>query len=618
MNAAGRPDAQPAACAVLARKYLRPGEAGADDVFRRVARALVALEPAATCDTQEAAFLRAMRAGLLPSGRILSGAGTGSSATLASCFVQPVGDSIFHTEGGHPGIYVALAEATETMRRGGGVGYDFSRIRPRGCRVGGTGGVASGPVSFLPVFERSAATIEGAGARSGAQMAVLRCDHPDIEAFIEAKRAGGLLHFNLSVGITDAFIRAALADEPWPLVHRVPPGWAGATCQDDGQWVHASVPARALLERLARNACDHGDPGVLFLDAIARENPLGDLETIAAANPCGEQPLPPRGSSCLVSIDLTRLVRRPFEPDAVLDAQALDELTRVGVRLLDNVIELTPWPLPAQREEARATRRIGLGFTGLADALAMLGLRYGSPASCRMAAHVAETMRDAAYSASVELAAERGPFPRFDAHRYLGVGSFAARLPAALRERIVVHGLRHSHLLAVAPAGSISLALADNASPGIEPVFAWRGLRRLRADPARAADEVVVEDPAWRLWRSRPGGAAALPEAFVTAGELTPEAQLAVVAAVAPFIDGGIAKTVQLAPGASPAEVVETFARAWRAGLKGLACFRPNPVTGSVLAPLEGGVARLPASVPAQVQAGAVCGPAQPVNSARC
>lgn len=589
MSAVGRLDAQPAACTVLARKYLQPGETGADDVFRRVARALAVLEPTATCDTQEAAFLQAMRAGLLPSGRILCTAGTGSSATMASCFVQPVGDSIFHTEGGHPGIYVALAEATETMRRGGGVGYDFSRIRPKGCRVAGTGGVASGPVSFLQVFEHSAATIQGAGARSGAQMAVLRCDHPDIEAFIEAKRAGGLVHFNLSVGLTDAFMRAALADEPWPLVHRIEPGWAGAPRRADGQWVHASVSARALLGRLVRQACDHGDPGVLFLDGIARENPLGDLETIAATNPCGEQPLPPYGSCCLASIDLTRLVRRPFEPDAVLDAQALDDLTRVGVRLLDNVLALTAWPLPAQRDEAHATRRIGLGFTGLADALAMLGLRYGSPASCRLAAHVAETMRDAAYAASVDLAAERGAFARFDAHRYLAASSFAARLPAGLRERILVHGLRHSHLLAVAPTGSISLALADNASPGIEPVLAGQARRTLRTGPGQEGQvsQAVVEDRAWRWWRALRGAEAPLPSAWVTAREVAPEAQLAVVAAVAPFIDAGIAKTVLLAADTPATQVSEILVQAWRAGLKGLTFFRPNPVTGVVLEPVE-------------------------------
>jgi ribonucleoside-diphosphate reductase alpha chain len=589
MDAFAGLELQPAARTVLARKYLQPGEVEVDDVLRRVARALAAPEPAASCDAQETAFLHAMRAGLLPAGRILATAGTGASAALASCFVQPVGDSIFHTEGGHPGIYVALAEATETMRRGGGVGYDFSRIRPRGCRVAGTGCVASGPLSFLQLFEHSAATIQGSGARSGAQMAVLRCDHPDIEAFMDAKEAGGLVHFNLSVSLTDAFVQAAQADAPWPLVHRVEPGRPGAARRADGQWVHAVVRARALLDRLARQACDHGDPGVLFLDTIARENALADLESIAAANPCGEQPLPPYGSCCLASIDLTRLVRRPFGPDAALDAQALADLTRTGVRMLDNALELSAWPLPAQRDEARATRRIGLGFTGLADALAMLGLRYGSPASCTLAAHVAETMRDAACSASIDLAAERGAFPRFDAHRYLEAGAHTARLPTALRERIRVHGLRHSHRLALAPAGSISLALADNASPGIEPVFAWQARRRLRTGLAACTEPgpEVVEDRAWRLWRALRGARSPLPEAFVTARDLAPQAQLAVVAAVAPFIDGGIAKTVQLGPQASPVQVGDALVQAWRAGLKGLTFFRANPVTGAALEPLS-------------------------------
>ena len=582
-DAAALPDLQEAAARVLAHKYLQPGESRAAQVFERVARALAQAEPVGQREGRQAEFRHAMQAGLLPSGRILATAGTASRGSLASCFVQPVGDSIFHTESGHPGIYVALAEATETMRRGGGVGYDFSRIRPRGCAVRGTGGVASGPLSFLQLFECSAATIQAPGARSGAQMAVLRCDHPDVLDFIDAKARGGFVHFNLSVGITDAFMQAAANDEPWPLVHAAMPAGQSAP-RADGQWIHAELPARTLLARVAAAACSHADPGVLFLDTIARDNPLQGLETLAAANPCGEQPLPPYGGCCLASIDLTRCVQRAFLPDASFDAQALHSLVRTAVRMLDDALEVTAWPLPAQREEARAKRRIGLGFTGLGDALVMLGLRYGSAASCRLAAHVAETLRDAAYEASVELAAERGPFPMFDAHRYLDTASFAARLPEALRARIRVHGLRHSHLLAIAPTGSISLALADNASPGIEPVQAWQARRRLRTG-AGPPEELAVQDRAWREWQSARGPGAPLPEAFVTASQVEPMAQLAMVAAVAPYVDGGISKTLALPAQADAAQVRACIVQAWRAGLKGLTVFRDNPVTGSLFSP---------------------------------
>jgi ribonucleoside-diphosphate reductase alpha chain len=589
--------AQEAAARVLAHKYLQPGELEVGQVFERVARALARAEPVGQREARQAEFLQAMQAGLLPSGRILATAGTASRGTLASCFVQPLGDSIFHTEGGHPGIYVALAEATETMRRGGGVGYDFSRIRPRGCAVRGTGGLASGPLSFLQVFECSASTIQAPGARSGAQMAVLRCDHPDILGFIDAKSRGGLVHFNLSVGVTDAFMRAVQHDERWPLVHTsapagqaasvghtTPPALPANPLRADGRWTHAELPARTVLARLAEAAWSHGDPGVLFLDTIARDNPLQGLEALNATNPCGEQPLPPYGGCCLASIDLTRLVRRPFTAEASLDAQALHGLARTAVRMLDDALEIAAWPLPAQHEQARAKRRIGLGFTGLGDALAMLGLRYGSAASCRLAAHVAETLRDAAYEASVDLAIERGAFPMFDAHRYLDATSFAARLPEALRARIRVHGLRHSHLLAIAPTGSISLALADNVSPGIEPVQAWQGRRRLRTGPA-SPQEVEVEDRAWRLWRQAQGPDAPLPEAFVSAPRVEPMAQLAVAAAVAPYVDGGISKTLALPEPCDAAQVRACIVQAWHAGLKGLTVFRANPVTGSVFSP---------------------------------
>ena len=618
---------QPLSLQVLRLKYAQAGEHGAEDVQRRVALALAQAEQPDVRAEWALRFMQAQRDGFVPAGRILATAGTGVDATLASCFVQPVGDSVLHGEGGWPGLYGALAEAAETMRRGGGVGLDFSRIRPRGAWVAGTNGLASGPVPFMQVFDCSAGTVQSMGERRGAQMGVLRCDHPDIETFVQAKRSGGLTHFNLSVGVTDAFMQAVQADEPWPLVHAAAPGpalrEAGAAQRADGRWSYRVVGARPLWQAIVQAAWQCGDPGLLFLDAIRRDNPLQAVEEICATNPCGEQPLPPYGGCCLGSVDLRRFVRRPFEPDAWLDAAALAQVCGVAVRMLDNALQRCRWPLHAQREEAQAKRRIGLGFTGLADALVLLGLRYDSVAGRQMAAHMAETMRDAAVAASIDLAQERGPFPLFDAHRHLDHESFASRWPAALRQRARVDGLRHSHLLAVAPAGSISLALADNASAGIEPVFDWSVERTLR-DLSGGTATWQVHSPAWRLWRALEGPQAALPESFVTAQDLAPADHVAMVAAVAPYIDGGIAKTVNLGAARSPEDVGEVFRQAWRSGLKGLTVFRPNSVTGTVMQVSKTRSAGQ-ADEPARIdqldqldQPGRPDKPGQPPNSKRC
>ncbi|WP_428422493.1 adenosylcobalamin-dependent ribonucleoside-diphosphate reductase [Methylibium sp.] len=580
--------AQDISADVLLEKYAKGDERSIDDVNRRVARALAQAEPAAQRARWEARFAEALRAGFLPAGRIQSAAGTGLSATLINCFVQPVGDSISHTEDGHPGIYTALTEAAETMRRGGGVGYDFSRIRPRGAWVGSTRSNASGPVSYMRVFDRSCETVESAGARRGAQMGVLRCDHPDIEEFIHAKDAGDLKNFNLSVGVTDAFMEAVQADAEIELVHRAEPGPAQKEAgayrrgQAGGSWVYRKRRARELWDQIMRSTYDHAEPGVLFLDHINRDNNLAYCESIAATNPCGEQPLPPYGCCCLGSIDLTRFVRDPFEDQARFDEAAFVALAQVAVRMLDNVLDVTVWPLAQQREEARAKRRIGLGFTGLGDALVMLNLRYDAAPARAMAARIAELMRDTAYEASMELARERGAFLLFNADLYLSATSFASRLPAALRERIRAHGLRNSHLLSIAPTGTISLAFADNASNGIEPAFSWSYTRKKRL-PDGSAREYPVEDHAWRLYRHLKGERAALTPAFVTALELSAQAHEAMVAAVAPYVDTAISKTVNVPADYPYADFQHLYLDAWESGLKGLATYRPNSVLGSVL-----------------------------------
>ncbi len=610
--------AQPISRDVLAEKYFKPGETGLDQLYGRVARALASVEKPELRAEWEEKFLANLHAGAIGAGRIMSAAGTDIQATLINCFVQPVGDAIQGRDAdGYPGIHEALREAAETMRRGGGVGYDFSRIRPKGAFVKGTHSFASGPCSYMNVFDQSCSTVESAGSRRGAQMGVLRIDHPDVLEFITAKRTPGRWNnFNVSVGVSDAFMQAVAAGTDWELVHKAEPGEKvkakGAYQRADGLWVYRKVSARELWDTIMTSAYDFAEPGILFLDQIGRDNNLNYTEQIEATNPCGEQPLPPYGCCDLGPIILTNFVRHPFgaggEPR--FDFDAFEQVVAVQVRALDNVLDVTFWPLEQQRAESASKRRIGVGFTGLGNALTMLKLRYDREDGRQMAAEIGRRMRDAAYRASVELAKEKGPFPRFNVDGYLAEGTFASRLPADIQADIRQHGIRNSHLLSIAPTGTVSLAFADNASNGIEPAFSW-GYKRNKREHDGGTSSYMVEDHAFRLYRSlidasvTPEQPEKLPEYFVNALEMTAHEHVAMMQAVQPYVDTSISKTVNIPEDYPFEDFKDLYRQAWQAGLKGLATYRPNSILGAVLeatpAKKEEPAVQAPVSAPATV-----------------
>ena len=534
-----------------------------EDSWRRVARALAAGEddPAKWEDR----FYDALDGfKYLPAGRITAGAGTGRNVTLFNCFVMgTIPDSL-------DGIFQSLKEAALTMQQGGGIGYDFSTIRPKGADVKGVAADASGPLSFMDVWDAMCRTIMSAGSRRGAMMATMRCDHPDIEDFITAKSDPARLRmFNMSVLVTDPFMDAVKSDGPWDLVY-------------DGKVYH-TLAARDLWNRIMQSTYDHAEPGVIFIDRINAANNLSYAETIAATNPCGEQPLPPYGACLLGSVNLARLVRDPFGDAAALDMAALEDLVRVAVRMMDNVVDASRFPLPEQRAEAQAKRRIGLGVTGLADALLMLGLRYGSDAAAAQTEGWMKAIAHAAYAASVDLAKERGAFPLFEAEAYLASGNMG-NMDEALRADIRKHGIRNALLTSIAPTGTISL-YAGNVSSGIEPVFAYAYTRKvLQRDGSRTEEEVV--DYAVQMWREK-FGQTELPDYFVNAQTLAPAEHVKMQAAAQKWVDSSISKTINCPEDISFEAFKDVYMQAWDLGCKGCTTYRPNDVTGSVLSVSE-------------------------------
>ena len=548
----------------------RPVDLSWTDTVARVARAAAMAEQDGQRRVWEQRFADAIADfAFIPGGRILAGAGSERAVTLFNCFVMG------RIEDDLSSIFENVREAALTLQMGGGIGHDFSTLRPKGALVASIGADASGPVSFMDVWNSMCRTIMSAGQRRGAMMATLMCDHPDIELFIEAKRdPAGLRNFNLSVLVTDEFIAAVRKGEEWPLRF--------------GGEVVRKVDARDLWQRLMRATYEVAEPGVIFLDRVNEQNNLAYCETIAATNPCGEQPLPYHGACLLGALNLAAFIDEPFSANARCDVARLAASAAVAVRFLDNAIDISRYPLAAQQREAKAKRRIGLGVTGLADALIMTGLNYGSPEARAVAGSWLSAIKEASYAASLELAKEKGAFALSDPAQ-LSVAPNVTALPGELRAEIARVGLRNGCLTTIAPTGTTSL-LAGNVSSGIEPVFAARFERR-RLNAAGEEHVETIEDLAWRVMRERGGSEADLKGAFVTAEVLSPRQHLEMQAAAQALIDSAISKTINVAEDMPFEEFAAVYLEAFDLGLKGCTTYRPNRVTGAVLTKSEGRVA---------------------------
>lgn len=566
-----------------------------DDTWRRVAKALAqgeipfilrdgsredpAFDAEAVVKKWEDRFYEVMVHGLFsPAGRIIAGAGSGRNVTLSNCFTMgTIPDSM-------DGIFTHLKEAALTMQQGGGIGYDFSTIRPKGAEVKGVAADASGPLTFMDVWDAMCRTVMSAGSRRGAMMATMRVDHPDIEAFIEAKRDPAKLRmFNLSVLITDEFMSAVADAKPWRLHYE---NRHGQTL------VEKTVDARALWDKIMESTYAYAEPGVIFIDRVNADHNLGYLESIATTNPCGEKPMGPYASCLLGSINLAKLIYNPFLPTVGVNHALLRDTVRVAIRMMDNVIEVGQFPLPAQLEKAKADRQLGLGVTGLADALIMCGLTYGTDEAASFTSEIMQTIAVTAYETSCELAAERGAFPTFNADEFLKPTRFAGRmLPNALKRRIKQEGIRNGLLISIAPTGTISM-FAGNVSSGIEPVFAFSYDRKvLQPDGSHVVqtveDYAVAEYRKLCIKRGNPTDADKLPAQFVSAQTLSPEAHVKMQAAAQMWVDSSISKTVNVPEDISFEDFKAVYWNAYQSGCKGCTTYRPNDITGSILSVKE-------------------------------
>ncbi|MDC6084800.1 adenosylcobalamin-dependent ribonucleoside-diphosphate reductase [Burkholderia cenocepacia] len=580
-------DEQPLCTTVFTERYAQPGETSRTALFHRVAHTLSLAEPADLRAQVERAFFRNLQHGAIGAGRILANAGADTGGTMVNCFVHPLA---IPPGARWPAVDAALAralsDAWRTLLMGGGIGYDFSPVPPAGAYERCVSSERGACVA-IDRFDAMCRALPFTGPRRGAQMGVLRCDHPDLAAFVASKRGRSRWPtFNLSVGVTDAFMEAVRQDLPWALVHHARPrsGACAPIRRPDGRYLYATIPARTLWHEIVGAARDSAEPGLLFLDTIRDTNPLREHERIDATNPCGEQPLPPYGSCVLGPIDLSRFVHHPFGVGGKprFDFPGLADAVRIQVRMLDNALDLTEWPLAAHEHEARRTRRIGVGITGLGDALTMLQLRYDSAQARAFARGIVLTMREHAFAASAALASERGVFPAYDPAAYLTGPAHRTLLPLKVHHAITRHGLRNSHLLSFAPTGSVSLAFCDNCSNGIEPALGWTQRRLVRTADGRVRP-FRVQNHAYRLFRDLHGDNVGLPDYFVTAAEIAPADHVAMLAALQPCVDAGISKTVTLPGQCSLADVDALFFQAWRDGLKGITVFRPDPRLASVV-----------------------------------
>ena len=531
------------------------------DTWLRVSTALASSEHPDKQSQVTSQFYHAMEDfRLLPAGRILSGAGTDRDVTLSNTFVmKTLPDSV-------EGIMDVVKEAALTMKMGGGLGFDFSTIRPKGSLVRGLDCPAAGPLPAMDICD-SVCRMLVTGMGRGAMMGVMRVDHPDIEEFVMAKSdPTRLRNFNMSVLIPDAFMEAVARNDIWELT------W-------DGQ-VHRSLKARDLWNKIMEQNYNAAEPGVLFIDRINAKNTLRYIEEIAATNSCAEQPLPPNGTCPLSSINLAKLVSSPFGEDATFDEDELRDLVKTTVRLLDNSLDVSRFAVEEQRIEAQTKRRIGIGVTGVADALIMMGISYGSDTSVETVSNWMRIIQNAAYLASAELAKERGPFAAYDAEQHLN-HPMIKRLDPQVRKAIKTHGLRNGALTTIAPTGTTSM-YGGNVSSGIEPVFSTSYTRKI-TNPDGTKSEQVIEDYALRLFRQMFGHSMPLPKSFVTVFDLTPSDHLRIQSAAQDWIDSGISKTVNCPADITFSDFKDIYREAYDTGCKGCTTYRPNDVTGSVL-----------------------------------
>ncbi|MDI6525916.1 adenosylcobalamin-dependent ribonucleoside-diphosphate reductase [Pseudomonas otitidis] len=622
----------------LRRRDGTPLDDTPDHSLQRVARALAEVEPKDVEHWYER-FLWALRQGALPAGRILSNAGAQAykpATSTINCTVSGVIHDAMDD------ILGKVHEAGMTLKAGCGIGYEFSTLRPRGAFVSGAGAHTSGPLSFMDVYDRMCFTVSSAGGRRGAQMATFDIAHPDVREFIRAKREDGRLRqFNLSLLVTDAFMQAVEQDAEWPLVFplhareldevdlddpaqvlwRDWPIHAGYQVREDGRVacrIYGRLKARHLWDMVMASTYDYAEPGFILIDRVNAMNNNWWCEAIRATNPCGEQPLPPYGSCLLGSIDLTRFVDDPFTDQARFDWERFREVVKVFTRLLDNVVEINGLPLAQQREEITGKRRHGMGFLGLGSALALLGLRYGSPESCVFTEEVAREMALVGWQAALDLAKEKGPAPLL-VQRFTVTEAMLRQRPemaadgykvgdsvpgsvlharySRYMQRIAEHapelvaqlaevGARFTHHSSIAPTGTISLSLGNNASNGIEPSFAHvysRNLIRPGRKTKQKVEVVSYELLAYRALvdpQAAPGAEATghgLPEWFVTAEDITPAQHVDIQAAAQKWVDSSISKTANV-PTDYPFEAFkDIYLYAWRQGLKGCTTFRFNP-----------------------------------------